>query len=188
MTSLPPLPDLLSENLSVVFCGINPGVRAALNGHHFDGRGNRFWRTLHLAGFTPVQLRPEEDRRLLDYGCGSTAAVSRPTASASELTPGELRDAATALERKIEHFRPAYIAFLGKTAYAAITAQRQLEWGEQASTFGGAKVWLLPNPSGLNRAFSLDALVEAYRALAVAVATSARTRSAWRCADRRSSC
>ncbi|WP_233236642.1 G/U mismatch-specific DNA glycosylase [Bordetella sp. LUAb4] len=171
MTSVQPLPDLLSENLSVVFCGINPGMRAALNGHHFDGKGNRFWRTLHLAGFTPVQLRPDEDRRLLDYGCGSTAVVGRPTASAAELAPQEFRAAATALARKIEHFRPAYIAFLGKTAYAAMTAQRQLEWGEQATTFGGAKVWLLPNPSGLNRAFSQDALVEAYRALACYIRT-----------------
>lgn len=168
MTSLPPLPDLLAENLSVVFCGINPGMRAARNGHHFDGNGNRFWRTLHLAGFTPVQLRPEEDRRLLDYGCGSTAVVSRATASAGELGAHEYRAAAAELTRKIERFRPAYIAFLGKTAYAAMRGQRQVDWGEQADTFGGAKVWLLPNPSGLNRAFSLDALVQAYRALAVA--------------------
>ncbi|OWT73637.1 MULTISPECIES: G/U mismatch-specific DNA glycosylase [unclassified Achromobacter] len=174
MTAPQPLPDLLSQNLSVVFCGINPGMRAARNGHHFDGNGNRFWRTLHLAGFTPAQLRPEEDRRLLEYGCGSTAVVARPTASAGELSSHEFRAAAADLARKIEHFRPAYIAFLGKTAYAAMNGRRQLDWGEQPATFGGAKVWLLPNPSGLNRAFNQDALVEAYRALAVAALPEGR--------------
>src|SRR5580698_8875935 len=83
---LQPLPDILEPGLSVIFCGINPGLRAASTGHHFAGRGNRFWRVLHLAGFTPEQILPEDDRSLLRYGCGLTAVVPRATAQAAELS------------------------------------------------------------------------------------------------------
>ena len=68
------LPDILAPGLSIVFCGINPGLRAATTGHHFAGRGNRFWKVLHLAGFTNEEFRPENDRQLLHYGCGLTTA------------------------------------------------------------------------------------------------------------------
>jgi double-stranded uracil-DNA glycosylase len=166
------LPDILAPGLSLVFCGINPGLRAALTGHHFEGRNNRFWRVVHLAGFTPEQLRPEDDRTLLRYGCGLTTAVSRATTRADELTRAEIAAAAAAFERKIEHYAPRYVAFLGKMALAAMSGQRDIEWGLQPQTFGGARVWVLPNPSGLNRAFSLDALVTAYRELCIAVASS----------------
>ncbi len=73
------LPDIIARNLSVVFCGINPGMTAAVSGHHFSSPSNRFWRVIHLAGFTPVQVLPENDRSLLDFGCGLTTAVARPT-------------------------------------------------------------------------------------------------------------
>ncbi|NML30561.1 G/U mismatch-specific DNA glycosylase [Paraburkholderia antibiotica] len=167
-----PLPDVLAPGLSLVFCGINPGVRAALAGHHFEGRSNRFWRAVHLAGFTPEQLRPEDDRSFLQYGCGLTTAVARPTARADELSREEISAAAIEFEQKIEHYAPRYIAFLGKMALAAISGQRDIEWGLQSGTFGGARVWVLPNPSGLNRAFNLDALVSAYRELRLAIAAS----------------
>lgn len=167
-TPPPALADLLSENLAVVFCGINPGLRAAATGHHFDGANNRFWRVLHLAGFTPMQIRPTDDRDLLAYGCGLTTAVGRPTARADQLSRQELLDSAMALRQKIQRYRPAHIAFLGKAAYAAISGQRQVLWGRQAEPFGGAQAWVLPNPSGLNRLFSVDDLVDAYRALVAA--------------------
>ncbi|WP_087734352.1 G/U mismatch-specific DNA glycosylase [Paraburkholderia piptadeniae] len=162
------LPDILEAGLSVVFCGINPGLRAAATGHHFAGRGNRFWRVLHLAGFTPDELSPDNDRMLLQYGCGLTAVVARPTARADELSRSEIRDAAAGFEKKIECHAPRNIAFLGKMAIAGITGSRNIQWGLQTAAFGGAQVWVLPNPSGLNRSFSLDALVDAYRALYVA--------------------
>lgn len=161
------LPDVLQPGLSVVFCGINPGNQAAAEGHHFAGRNNRFWRVLHLAGFTPHQIAPEDDRSLLQYRCGLTTVVERPTAGADELAPHEFSAAAARLERKIRRHAPSVLAFLGKVAYAAITQQRGLAWGEQPTRFGGARVWLLPNPSGRNRSFTLDALVSAYRALQV---------------------
>jgi double-stranded uracil-DNA glycosylase len=159
--SLESLPDIAEMGLSVIFCGINPGALAASSGRHFSGRGNRFWRAIHLAGFTPEQIRPEDDRTLLRYGCGLTTVVSRPTARADELTSWEFSAAASQC-----------VAFLGKMAISAMSGVRGIEWGPQPLAFGGARAWVLPNPSGLNRTFSLDALVIAYRELRLAVAST----------------
>ncbi|MFM0042961.1 G/U mismatch-specific DNA glycosylase [Paraburkholderia sediminicola] len=167
--SLQSLPDILEPSLSVVFCGINPGVLAASTGHHFAGRGNRFWRAVHLAGFTPEQISPEDDRTLLQYRCGLTTVVSRPTARADELSQSEFKAAAVEFERKIERYAPQCVAFLGKMALCAMSGKRDIDWGLQPTAFGGARAWVLPNPSGLNRGFSLDALVTAYRELRLAV-------------------
>ncbi len=167
-----PLPDILEPGLSVVFCGINPGMRAASTGHHFAGRGNRFWRTIHLAGFTPEQIDPEEDRTFLQYACGLTTAVSRATARAHELSRWEFDAAAAEFEQKIERYAPQCVAFLGKMALSAMSRRCDVDWGLQPATFGGARAWVLPNPSGLNRAYSLDALVIAYRKLHLAVAAA----------------
>jgi TDG/mug DNA glycosylase family protein len=159
------LEDILAERLAVVFCGINPGMTAAAQGHHFAGRGNRFWRTLHLAGFTPEQVRPENDRTILQYQCGLTAVVERPTARADQLSLHEFTTAAEAFEQKIARHAPRYVAFLGKAAYSALSGQRNVEWGLQDRTFGNAAVWILPNPSGRNLSFSLEQLVVAYQQL-----------------------
>ncbi|MBV7576407.1 G/U mismatch-specific DNA glycosylase [Pseudomonas sp. PDM32] len=163
------LEDILAEELAVIFCGINPGMTAAAQGHHFAGSGNRFWRTLHLAGFTPEQVQPENDRTLLRYQCGLTAVVERPTASADQLSLHEFSAAAAGFEQKIARHAPRFVAFLGKAAYCALSGQREVAWGLQAKTFGNAAVWVLPNPSGRNRAFSLEQLVAAYRELRLAV-------------------
>ena len=160
----PQLVDLLSENLDVLFCGINPALSAAKSGHHFSNRNNRFWRVLHLAGFTPDLISPESDHTILDHRCGLTAAVARPTVKASELALHEFR----ALETKVRRCRPRFLAFLGKPAFAAIFNKSSVAWGLQEVTVGKAIVWVLPNPSGLNRAFTLDALVSAYRELKMA--------------------
>lgn len=159
------LPDILANGLDVVFCGINPGSRAAASGHHFDGRGNRFWRVMHLAGFTPELQTPAQDRLLLAHGCGLTTVVERCTSRASELATREFVAAADGFIEKIEACRPRRLAFLGKPAYAAMTGQKQVMWGRQSRPFAGSEAWVLPNPSGLNRAFSLGDLVLIYRAL-----------------------
>lgn len=159
------LEDILTPGLAVVFCGINPGLLAAAQGNHFAGRGNRFWRTLHLAGFTPNEIRPEDDRTLLAYHCGLTAVVPRPTARADQLSAREFTDIAVAFEHKIARFAPRHVAFLGKAAYAGLTGQKTVPWGRQPQPFGGAIAWVLPNPSGRNLAFSQAQLVEAYRGL-----------------------
>ncbi|WP_052119996.1 G/U mismatch-specific DNA glycosylase [Inquilinus limosus] len=156
--------DILAPGLPVVFCGINPSPQAAASGHNFGSPSNRFWPVLHLAGFTPVRIAARDDRRLLDFGCGITAAVPRATRSAGELDDRELRGSGEGLRAKIEHFRPETIAFLGKAAYEAIIGTR-VDWGLHPVRFGGAAAWILPNPSGLNRSFSLADLVGAYTAL-----------------------
>ncbi|HEY4214044.1 MAG TPA: G/U mismatch-specific DNA glycosylase [Steroidobacteraceae bacterium] len=156
------LSDILAANLSVLFCGLNPGVRAAAAGHHFVGRGNRFWRVLHLAGFTPTQIDPMRDTSILSFGYGLTAVVARPTASADEVSYEEIIAGRRALRRKIERYSPRYVAFLGKAAYAPIGGQHKAFWGRQPETIAAAVAWILPNPSGRNRGFSLAALVEAY--------------------------
>ena len=162
--------DILARDLVVVFCGLNPSTGAASAGHNFATSSNRFWRAIHLAGFTPHRIAAEDDRSLLRFGCGITAAVSRPTRSAGEVHRSEFLGEADAFARKMAHYRPHTIAFLGKAAYAAITGSRHLEWGPQAGSFAASHVWLLPNPSGLNRAFGLDELVRQYGLLRTEVA------------------
>jgi TDG/mug DNA glycosylase family protein len=164
------LPDVIAPSLDVLFCGINPGMRSAAVGLHFATQTNRFWRVLHLAGFTPRQLHPEEARLLLDYGCGITSAVTRPTISAAGVGRADYISARPEFERKIAKYGPKYLAFLGKPAASVFLEQRHLPWGKQPSTFGGSAAWVLPNPSGLNCAFTLDILSNAYRQLHDAVA------------------
>ncbi|HEY4200943.1 MAG TPA: G/U mismatch-specific DNA glycosylase [Devosiaceae bacterium] len=162
------LPDVIGPGLSILFCGINPGASAAAAGHNFVGRSNRFWRAIHLAGFTPTLIAAIDDQSLLQYGYGLTTAVARATRRADELSHAELVDAAAALEAKVRRYAPRTMAFLGKAAYAAIAGRRDIVWGPQTESFGGAAVWVVPNPSGLNRAFSLDDLVTSYRELRLA--------------------
>jgi double-stranded uracil-DNA glycosylase len=156
-----PLPtgsyDVLAKDLVVVFCGLNPSVEAAATGLNFGSASNRFRRALHLAGFTSHRIVAGDDRTLLRFGSGITAAVARATRSAGEIGRSEFRQAADAFERKVAHYRPHTIAFLGKAAYAAMTGLREPDWGGRAKAFGSARAWLLPNPS--DRAFTLDRLV-----------------------------
>lgn len=173
-TSAIGLTDVMSASLNVVFCGINPGMRSAAVGLHFANRSNRFWRVLHLAGFTDRQLEPEEARLLLDFGCGITSAVARPTVGATDLTRADYISALPAFLRKIAAYRPRYLAFLGKPACSVFLNQRDLSWGLQPTTLGGSAVWVLPNPSGLNRAFTIRELTDAYRKLFEAVDLGSR--------------
>ncbi|WP_421523336.1 G/U mismatch-specific DNA glycosylase [Pseudomonas yamanorum] len=159
------LEDILTKDLAVIFCGINPGLKAAATGHHFMGRSNRFWRTLHLAGFTPHEVQAENDRTILQYQCGLTTVVERATARADQLSADEFRAAAVSFERKIARYAPRYVAFLGKAAYSALSGQKQIAWGLQPHALGHAAVWVLPNPSGRNLGFTLDQLVQAYQQL-----------------------
>jgi TDG/mug DNA glycosylase family protein len=163
-------PDILAKGLDVVFCGLNPAATAAADGHNFSSRSNRFWRVLHLAGFTDVRLEPHEERRLLDYRCGITAVVRRPTRAASEIAPDEYRQARTDFETRMRRYAPRALAFLGKPAYAAMIGRPQVAWGRQPELFAGAIAWVLPNPSGLNRNFTVEALAQAYAELRTALA------------------
>jgi len=163
------LPDILAPGLFAVFCGINPGLRAAASGHHFVGHSNRFWPVLHLAGFTPSRIDPADDAQLLAYGYGITAVVPRATRSASEVGATDLRAGLRDLEEKIRKIQPRAVAFLGKPAWVVFSGCRIVDWGRQPETFGGAEAWVLPNPSGLNRGFSLADLVAAYSEFRVVI-------------------
>jgi double-stranded uracil-DNA glycosylase len=163
------LRDILAPNLRVVFCGINPGLKSAVLGHHFAGRGNRFWKTIHLAGFTREQIAPENGASVLAHRCGLTTAVERPTSRADELSREEFERAASGLSAKMTLYSPKYVAFLGKPAFSAIFGRNSVSWGKQDVLLGGSETWVLPNPSGLNRSFSLDQLVRAYTELRIAL-------------------
>jgi double-stranded uracil-DNA glycosylase len=168
-------PDILAEGLDVVFCGINPASTAAADGHNFSNGTNRFWQLLHLAGFTDKRLRPEDERQLLNYRCGITAVVMRPTPRASEVPTVEFRRARPAFEAKMRKYQPRAIAFLGKRALTAMLGVPNVGWGRQPVGFAGANAWVLPNPSGLNRRFTMDELVVAYSELRADLESSQRS-------------
>ena len=144
------LPDVLAPGVGTVFCGINPSLYSAAVGHHFARPGNRFWPGLHDGGVTPRLLHPSEDRELLIYGCGLTNLAPRATRRADELTREELIEGADDLAEKVERFGVKLVAFLGITAYRTAFGEPKAEMGRQPRTLGGAAVWALPNPSGLN--------------------------------------
>ena len=147
-------PDLIAPDLKVLFCGINPSLISVVVGHHFARPGNRFWPTLHASGFTPRRFRPDEEHLLLEVGCGITNVVPRATASAAEITTEELRAGATALEAKVRQYCPQWLAVLGIGAYRTAFGKTLAALGPQEERIGEARVWVLPNPSGLNAHFT----------------------------------
>ena len=156
------VPDLLRPGLDVLFCGINPSLYSAAVGHHFARPGNRFWPAVHAAGFTPRLLSPFEEAGLLDAGFGVTNLVARATAAADELTAAELLAGGRVLAGKVRRYRPRYVAFLGIGAYRTAFGRDQVVPGTQPGKFGGAAVWVLPNPSGLNAHYQLADLARLY--------------------------
>ena len=156
------IPDVVADDLHVLFCGINPGLWSAAAGQHFARPGNRFWPALHASGFTPRLFLPSEQDRLLPLGIGITNMSARATARADELTRQELRDGARLLEAKVRARRPAWLAVVGVTAYRTAFDRPRAQVGPQDETIGGTRVWVLPNPSGLNAHWTPPALAEAF--------------------------
>ena len=156
---------MIAPGLKVLFCGINPGLYSAATGNHFARPGNRFWPALHAADFTPRRLHPSEKDLFLAQGYGLTNLVARATASADELAPAELVAGRRRLARKVRRYRPRIVAFLGMGAYRHAFGAPKAPLGEQAERFEGARVWVLPSPSGLNASYQLGALVEQLSAL-----------------------
>jgi TDG/mug DNA glycosylase family protein len=150
--------DLIDYDLKVLFCGINPGIWSGATGFHFAKPGNRFWKVLHLAGFTDRQLHPSEENELLELGYGITSFVKRTTARADELTNEEFVEGGRLLVKKIEKYHPQNLAVLGIGAYRTAFNNPKARLGLQAEKIGGANVWLLPNPSGLNAHYQADDL------------------------------
>ncbi|HEX2996128.1 MAG TPA: G/U mismatch-specific DNA glycosylase [Anaerolineales bacterium] len=157
--------DVIAPGLRVLFCGINPGLYSGATGHHFARPGNRFWRTLHQAGFTPRLLDPGEERELLNFGYGITNLVTRATATADELAPEELIAGRKRLEAKVKRYQPRVVAVLGISAYRTAFAAKAASLGRQSELLADALVWVLPNPSGLNAHYQLTSLVEHFQEL-----------------------
>lgn len=163
------VPDVIAPRLKVLFCGINPGLYSAAVGHHFARPGNRFWPALHAGGFTPRLLKPSEERELLKLRLGVTNIVNRGTATASQLTPDELRRGGALLRRKAERYSPRFLAVLGTGAYKHAFSRRQVQLGRQPELLGASVVWVLPNPSGINAHYQLADLAKQFRQLRDAV-------------------
>ncbi|MCE9560464.1 MAG: G/U mismatch-specific DNA glycosylase [Planctomycetes bacterium] len=159
------VPDIIAPGLSVLFCGINPGLYTAAIGHHFGRPGNRFWPTLHSAGFTTRLLDPSEEGELLPLGFGITNVVARATAAADELTEKEIVAGGRVLRKKVTKFAPRFLAVLGIGAYRTAFGQPKAKPGLQAELIGETRVWVLPNPSGLNAHYQPRDLVRVFKEL-----------------------
>jgi TDG/mug DNA glycosylase family protein len=159
------VPDVIGPGLRVLFVGINPGLYSGAVGHHFARPGNRFWKALHGAGFTDRVLSPFEEEELLSVGVGITNLVDRATATADELEPEELRGAVGRLVAKVERHQPGFVALLSLTAYRVAFDRAGATVGRQEDSVAGSRVWLLPNPSGLNAHYQVPDLVRAFAEL-----------------------
>jgi TDG/mug DNA glycosylase family protein len=162
------IPDVAGPDLHVLFSGINPGLYSAATGYHFARPGNRFWPALYRSGFTPRQLDPSEQEDLLALGLGITNVAARATARADELSPDELRAGGLLLRAKTEALTPRWLAILGVTAYRTSFGRKDAIVGPQEEPFGATRVWVLPNPSGLNASYQIDRLAEEFARLRVA--------------------
>ncbi len=146
--------DVVAPNLRALFVGINPGLRSAALGHNFAGKGNPFWRLLHAAGLIPEPIEFADERKLLEHGFGISNLCSKPTRSAAELTAAELAAGAKALERRVRRLRPRVVVLVGLTIYQQLYGRTATPGaGKKPETFGGARLFVVPNPSGLNASY-----------------------------------
>lgn len=164
------IPSVLGPDLDVVFVGINPGLWSGATGHHFARPGNRFWKALHRSGFTERVLSPSEDASLLARRLGVTNLVARTTATADELSDDELRRGARRLGVRLPPLRPRFVAILGIGAYRKGFGRPRATIGPQEEDLGPSRLWVLPNPSGLNAHYQLDALADRFGQLRAALA------------------
>ncbi len=149
----------------MLFCGINPGLYTAAVQQHFGRPGNRFWPTLHRAGFTPRRFHPSEQSQLLELGLGITNVVARASTAADELTREELIEGGRVLQRKVRKYKPRYLAIVGIGAYRTAFDRPKAKMALQDETIAETKIWVLPNPSGLNANYKPAELVELYAEL-----------------------
>ena len=161
--------DVIDYNLKVLFCGINPGLYTAATGFHFARPGNRFWPALYKSGFTKELLKPYDQEKLLEYKYGITNFVSRTTNAAAELNRKEYELGAKILTEKVLKYKPEYLVVLGIGAYKAGFNRKQAKIGLQDHKIGDTKIWILPNPSGLNANFTPTDLARLFGELREAV-------------------
>src|SRR5215831_14466375 len=153
------LKDRIRPGLRILFVGINPGVRSAITGHHFAGYSNRFWKLLNDSGLTPEPITYEDDVRLPNWKLGITNLIARPSPGIDDLRSAEYVEGWKVLNRKIRRYRPEVVALVGVTLYRAIRpfledappiASVSTVVGPQPIRIHGARLFVLPNPSGRN--------------------------------------
>lgn len=170
MSAYRTLPDYIRPDLTVLFVGINPGLRSAQVGHHFAGHSNRFWELLYESGLVTDQLTYQDDWRLPEWGLGLTNIISRSSAGIDVLRPHEYRAGGVRLRNKVARFRPKIIALLGVTIFRMIfpiqaPPSSRLSLGFQTARLIGVPVFLLPNPSGRNAHYSYRRMLTTFQAL-----------------------
>ncbi|MGO9602726.1 MAG: mismatch-specific DNA-glycosylase [Candidatus Binataceae bacterium] len=154
MTRLRPLHDILIANPRILFVGINPSIRSAEVGHHFASPGNPFWKLLYAARLVPEPLTCDQDDRLIEFGLALTNLCQRPTRAAAELTADEMARGRALLARKIKRVSPRIVAFVGISIYRHYFRVAAGDGaGAKPQTIADARVFALPNPSGLNASF-----------------------------------
>lgn len=174
------LPDLISDEVRLLFVGINPGLRTVAVQAHFAPRGNRFWPALYRAGITDHLIdassgfTPADRDYLLRSGIGITNLVDRASAGAAELTVAELVEGRRKLDRTVRKYSPAVVAVLGITAFRDAFGERRTNQGKQVSPYPDTQLWVVPNPSGRNAHASLSSLADAYGEVARAAGIPTR--------------
>jgi double-stranded uracil-DNA glycosylase len=158
------VPDALGPGMQVVFCGINPGRRSAAAGAPFANPRNDFWRLLHVAGFTPRELRPQESQELLEYGVGLTNAARRTTRGSGELRKADFEGARERLEEIVRAYAPRAIGFVGKAAYTGVFRKR-CDHGLQERRLADTALFVLPSTSPANAAVPWDERLRWFLAL-----------------------
>jgi TDG/mug DNA glycosylase family protein len=162
--TLPPLRDRIKPGVRVLFVGINPGIRSAEIGHHFAGYSNRFWKLLYDSGLVPEPLTAEQDHRLPEWGFGITNLVPRATPGIDTLARHEYEAGVRVLKRKVRRWQPHVVAFVGVSLYRFVFGKTgAIVPGPQTETFEGARVFVLPNPSGRNANYSYAEMVKAFK-------------------------
>ena len=165
------LPDYLKSDLDIVLVGLNPSLYSVEVGHYFATPRNRFWRAINRSGLLTEHLDANTDHKMLEQGIGMTDVVKRSTRGASDLRAADYREWAPVLKAKLEHFQPLIVCYHGAVAYRSYLKYAEgisvssLELGLQPHTIGRSHVFLVPNPSPANAAYSLDTLVGWYEAL-----------------------
>ena len=160
-----PLKDRIRPGVRVLLVGINPGVRSSQVGHHFAGPSNRFWKLLHESGLVPERIGFKDDGRLHEWGFGITNLIPRPTPGIDTLRPEEYLAGAKTLRRKIRRVKPEVVAFVGVTLFRSVFGRKTgqpVALGLQAERLEGARVFVLPNPSGRNANFSYGEMLDAF--------------------------
>lgn len=165
--------DVIAPGLKVLFCGINPGLYTAAIGHHYGRPGNRFWPSLHAGGFTPRLLDPSEELELLPLGYGLTNVVPRASAGENDLSADEIVAGGKKLRAKVKKFKPRVLAVCGLGAYRIAFDRPKAVVGPQDEFIGETKLWMLPNPSGLNAHYQVSNLAVLFRELREFVEASA---------------